>query len=57
MTAWLRMLTERGGHTRSARESNSEACPKGLVLPALGYTLGLIAKGYLLILEDYGHLL
>lgn len=57
LTAWLRTLTERGGHTRSARESSSEACLKGLVLPALGYTLGLIAKWYLLILEDCGHLL
>lgn len=48
---------DREGHTRSTRESSSEAHLKWLVLPALGYILGLIAKWCLLILKDESHLL
>lgn len=52
VTAWLRALTERGGHTRSSRESSPEACLRWSVLPALGYMPGSIAKGCLQILKD-----
>lgn len=55
--AWLRMLAERGGHTRSTRESRSEASLKWLVLPALGYILGLDAKWCLQIPKANGYLL
>ena len=44
---------ERCRHTRSTRESSSEACLKHLVLSALGYTLGLTAEWCLLILRSF----